>query len=119
MEDKLYFYKAFCYNCVDGDTIDVNIDLGFNLSSQNTRIRLLHINTPEKNRKSSKKAGLEAKAFLEEQILNKEIYVHSTKWDHFGRVLADVWTLEGQSINTLLIEKGYAVALDPNDKKSK
>lgn len=119
MKDKLYFYKAFCYNCVDGDTIDINIDLGFNLEHKKARVRLLYINSPEKNRVASKKAGLAAKTYLESIILNKTIYIHSTKWDHFGRILGQIFTEDGKDVSALVLESGHAVPYRSEAKKSK
>lgn len=86
MVDKLYTYKAKCTNVVDGDTIDVRIDYGFNTYADK-RIRLLNVDTPERGQH----LYAEAKQFVIEKVFDMDIYVQTYKSDTFGRYLANVY----------------------------
>jgi micrococcal nuclease len=99
---------------VDGDTIDVVIDLGFDISFS-SRVRLAGIDTPESRTRDLKEKalGLESKDYLKkklEQATNIVIRtekVNST--EKYGRILAWLY-LDGEtkSVNHEMIEKGYA-----------
>ena len=99
---------------VDGDTIDVTLDMGFDILYQQ-RVRLFGIDTPESRTrdKVEKKYGLLSKKFLQEQLKNaKKVNIKTYKGDEtgkFGRILGDVW-IDGKSINQTMCDKGYAVA---------
>ena len=98
---------------VDGDTIDVMLDLGFDIKYK-SRVRLFGIDTPESRTrdKVEKKYGLLSKKFLQEQIKSaKKITIKTYKGDEtgkFGRILGDVWA-DGKSINSIMCSKGHAV----------
>jgi micrococcal nuclease len=99
---------------VDGDTIDVEIDLGFNISYAQ-RVRLAGIDTPESRTKDAKEKvlGLEVKDRLKKAIdAAKDVVVKTELPDSsekYGRILGWVY-LDGntKSINEQLIEQGYA-----------
>jgi|LakMenEpi03Aug12_release.lakeMendotaPanAssembly.Ray.scaffolds.fasta_scaffold122382_2 micrococcal nuclease len=99
---------------VDGDTIDVDIDLGFNIS-YSQRVRLAGIDTPESRTKDKeeKALGLESKEFLKKAISSaKDVVIKTEKPDSsekYGRVLGWVF-LDGsnKSINEIMIDEGYA-----------
>ena len=99
---------------VDGDTIDVEIDLGFNISYAQ-RVRLAGIDTPESRTKDAKEKvlGLEVKDKLKKAIdAAKDVVVKTELPDSsekYGRILGWVY-LDGntKSINEQLIEQGYA-----------
>jgi len=99
---------------VDGDTIDVTLDMGFDILYQQ-RVRLFGIDTPESRTrdKEEKKYGLLSKYFLKDALSNgKKITIKTYKGDEtgkFGRILGDVW-IDGKSINQTMCDKGYAVA---------
>jgi micrococcal nuclease len=109
---------------VDGDTIDVNIDLGFDVCTKQ-RVRLLGIDTPESRTRDpeEKKFGLLSKKKLKEWCLKAvasekddiEIELRCPEADSrgkFGRVLAEIWVSEnGQwtNVNKWMCEEGYAV----------
>ena len=101
---------------VDGDTIDVDIDLGFNIS-YSQRLRLAGIDTPESRTtdKLEKTLGLESKEYLKSKFKDaKDIVVKTEKPDSsekYGRILGWVY-LDGntKSINEQMIEDGYAWA---------
>ena len=98
---------------VDGDTIDVTLDMGFDILYQQ-RVRLFGIDTPESRTrdKEEKKYGLLSKYFLKAELsLGKKITVKTYKGDEtgkFGRILGDIW-IDGKSVNQKMCDKGYAV----------
>ena len=112
----MYEYRAKVTRCVDGDTVDVNIDVGFNISYSG-RVRLVGIDTPESRTrdKVEKKFGLLAKEYLKTFIkeTGKNLII-KTKKDgkgKYGRILGELFKQgEEKSINTIMVEKGYAVA---------
>lgn len=101
-------------NVVDGDTIDVDIDLGFSVSFSQ-RLRLAGIDTPESRttNKTEKALGLESKDYLKTKLKDaKEVVVKTEKPDSsekYGRILGWVY-VDGstKSINEMMIEDGYA-----------
>jgi micrococcal nuclease len=101
-------------NVVDGDTIDVEIDLGFNVSFS-SRVRLAGIDTPESRTtdKAEKVLGLEAKEYLKSKIKDAKLVVIKTEKpdssEKYGRILGWLY-VDGNtiSINDQMIEDGYA-----------
>jgi micrococcal nuclease len=108
------YYVKKVSKVVDGDTIDVDIDLGFNISFT-SRVRLAGIDTPESRTtdKTEKALGLEAKAFLKSAIDSaKTVVIKTEKMDSsekYGRILGWVF-LDGSetSINEEMIKAGHA-----------
>jgi micrococcal nuclease len=101
-------------NVVDGDTIDVDIDLGFDITFS-SRVRLAGIDTPESRTsdKMEKALGLEAKAYLKKKIADaKTVVIRTEKSDSsekYGRILGWLYIDgEGESINNQMINDGYA-----------
>lgn len=111
----MYTYKAKLIRVVDGDTIDAEIDLGFDTIVRK-RIRLYGINTPDTKTKdiAEKEKGLAAKQRLTE-LLNSEFVVETilNKRGKYGRVLGVVYNqLEDKTrlnINEALVDEGHAV----------
>jgi micrococcal nuclease len=101
-------------NVVDGDTIDVDIDLGFDISLMK-RVRMAGIDTPESRTsdKFEKALGLEAKEYLKKNIKDAKDIVIKTELpdssEKYGRILGWVY-IDGasKSINEKMIEDGYA-----------
>jgi micrococcal nuclease len=101
-------------NVVDGDTIDVDIDLGFDISLSK-RVRMAGIDTPESRTtdKAEKALGLEAKEYLKKNIKDaKEVVIKTELPDSsekYGRILGWVY-VDGssKSVNEMMIEDGYA-----------
>jgi micrococcal nuclease len=99
---------------VDGDTIDVDIDLGFNIS-YTQRVRLAGIDTPESRTKDAREKvlGLEVKDKLKKSIEAANLVVVKTEkpdsTEKYGRILGWVY-LDGdtRSLNEQLIDEGYA-----------
>lgn len=111
----MYQYKAIVERIVDGDTIDVVIDLGFKITTFQ-RIRLAKINTPEtynvKKDSEEYKKGLAAKQFVEQRIAaNKnEIQLETEKvTEKYGRYIGTIWLADSTvTLNDELVEKGFA-----------
>jgi len=108
------YYVKQVIKVVDGDTIDVVIDLGFDISFT-SRVRLAGIDTPESRTKdlAEKVLGLESKKYLADRIKSaKNIVIKTEKInssEKYGRILGWLYLDgEGTSINTEMIEKGYA-----------
>ena len=108
------YYVKKVTKVVDGDTIDVDIDLGFDISFS-SRVRLAGIDTPESRTrdKMEKALGLEAKAYLKSQIDSaKTIVIKTEKMnssEKYGRILGLLF-LDGSeaSMNEKMIADGYA-----------
>ncbi len=112
MKEHLYYYRAKVVSVYDGDTIRVNLDLGFKTWIKNEKIRLARINAPEL-RGPEREAGLQARDFLREQILQKEVILQTLKdrQGKYGRYLGEIWLeKEGKwvNINDMLVENGFA-----------
>jgi micrococcal nuclease len=108
-----YFVKEV-KNVVDGDTIDVIIDLGFDILFS-SRVRLAGIDTPESRTtdKAEKALGIEAKEYLKKQLKDaKSVVIRTEKMDSsekYGRILGWVYVNgESESINNKMINDGYA-----------
>lgn len=111
----MYTYRVRkVHKVVDGDTIDVDIDLGFNVSFYQ-RVRLAGIDTPESRTtdKAEKELGLEVKKKLGDYLANaKDVVIRTQKPDStekYGRILGWLY-IDGAetSINEALIAGGYA-----------
>lgn len=109
----LYSYKCKIVRVVDGDTVDVDIDLGFEVWMQNQRIRLYGIDCPEcRTRDKEEKAhGYLAKKFVEENLpVGSECFLNTTEKGKYGRYLGTLKMIEsGRTINTLLLKAHLAV----------
>ncbi len=91
-----FWYGATVIGVVDGDTVDLMVDLGFSVHHK-IRVRLYGINTPESRTKDlkEKELGLKAKKFVEDWITNhKWVFVNTIpdKNDKYGRVLARIYS---------------------------
>ena len=108
------YYVKKVTNVVDGDTIDVEIDLGFDISFS-SRVRLAGIDTPESRTKdkAEKALGLEVKEYLKSKIKDaKSVVIKTEKMDSSekcGRILGWVF-LDGSSVslNEKMIADGHA-----------
>ena len=101
---------------VDGDTMDVIVDMGFKITT-NQRIRLAKINTPETYRRKKDsdeyKAGMAAKNYVIDRLAanNNEFIMETEKNPGvYGRYLGTIWLDDSEtSLNDELLEKGHAV----------
>lgn len=115
---RIYIYKAVVRRIIDGDTISLDIDLGFNQWMHDQHIRLAGIDTPETRTKDleEKKRGLAAKAFVEQHLKpgdsvlldSREFKDQSGK---YGRILGDIAfehpEFGSMSITALLKDAGH------------
>jgi len=130
-----HIYKCKVVRIVDGDTIDVDIKLGFRMRIEKQRCRFYNIDTPESRintkdegliggktlsqRRKEKKLGLASKARMK-KLCCKEVYIESLdggKPEKYGRLLVNLFTLEGINIGKLLIDEGHAVKYSGGKKK--
>ena len=104
----MYEYRAYVKSVYDGDTITVDIDLGFGVLLQSQKIRLLKINAPE-IRGSERKMGLISRDALREKISDKWIVIKTTrdKKGKYGRWLGEIW-IDEVCINDWMISEGFA-----------
>jgi len=116
----MYEYNCKVEKVVDGDTIDVVLDLGFDILYK-SRVRLYGIDTPESRTRNldEKARGKMAAAFLKEAVEDGEKVVIQTKLKDsrgkFGRVLGDV-VVDNVNINKLMIQCHLAVAYHGQSK---
>jgi micrococcal nuclease len=114
----MYEYRATILKVVDGDTVDVDIDLGFGIWQRNERVRIMGIDTPESRTSDDEEKvfGLAAKKRLtellqEHTILVTEVNKHGEDMKgKFGRILGDFKTDSGTKVTEVLINEGHAVA---------
>ena len=105
---------------VDGDTIDILIDLGFDLTKKE-RVRLAGIDTPESRTKDleEKAMGLEAKEFLTRRLtdgMTSGLRVKTEKDGKYGRMLGSIYCGD-TNINTEMVYRGYAWKYDGGTKE--
>ena len=111
----MFDYMVKVTRVVDGDTIDVSVDLGFDIW-HNARVRMMGIDTPESRTRNleEKALGLASKARLKELLKGKKVKIVCSKEGKgkFGRILADVHTIDKEgndvNVNNQLIEEGHA-----------
>jgi len=113
-----FSYGAKPLKVIDGDTIDLMIDLGFNIHHK-IRVRLYGVNTPESRTKDAaeKELGLKAKSFTADWLDGHQwVYVNTIpdKNDKYGRILARIFSSDQVNepttacLNTDIIQAGYA-----------
>jgi micrococcal nuclease len=109
----MYEYRCAVLRVVDGDTVDVDIDLGFGVWLRNERVRIMGIDTPESRTSDEveKIFGLAAKKRLGE-ILGETAILRTQKPgksdEKFGRILGD-FVIGDKTVCSMLIEEGHAV----------
>ena len=101
-----FTYKAYLVLIVDGDTLHVGVDLGFNIVTIQ-KLRLRGLDAPE----AGTPGGDAAREYLEEKLgpRGTPLLIKIATTDKYNRYLADVWTTDGAYVNQLLIDKGFAV----------
>jgi micrococcal nuclease len=126
----MYEYRATIVKVVDGDTVDVDIDLGFGIVLSDERVRVMGIDTPESRTrdKVEKKFGLAAKARLK-QLLGKtctlKTQINKSGEDmkgKFGRILGDFDVYDNktdswQPVTKVLVSEGHAVPYHGQNKE--
>ena len=125
-EKTMHEYKVNIIKVVDGDTVDVDIDLGFGIWLHKERVRVMGIDTPESRTsdKVEKIFGLAAKARLSsllgaEAILQTQV---SKKGEDmkgkFGRVLGNFVSINGEKCAAVLVREGHAVVYQGGSKEN-
>lgn len=109
IETNLYTYRAQVISVYDGDTLTVDIDLGFSVVMRQQTVRLSRINAPEL-RGSTADLGFKSRNALRDKVLDKTIILKTIKdsREKYGRWLGEVW-VDGICVNDWLIENGFAV----------
>lgn len=113
---EMFFYQARVVDVIDGDTLDLMIDLGFNVH-HSIRVRLNGVNTPESRTTDlrEKALGLQAKAYTKDWTTrHPNVFVSTVKdkKEKFGRILARVYSDANKTacLNDDLIDSGNARA---------
>jgi micrococcal nuclease len=118
----MYEYRCTVLRVVDGDTVDVDIDLGFAVWLKKERVRIMGIDTPESRTRDSveKLFGIAAKNRLGE-ILGETVILRTQKPgksdEKFGRILGDFILKDGRMVTEILIEEGHAVPYSGGSKE--
>ena len=114
----MYKYKCEVRRVVDGDTVDVDIDLGFDVILKDQRIRLVGIDTAEvRNTNLEQKwFGLQASDFVSNILVDRTVVLHSKEFKgKFGRILGDLYIKEYDKFLTeFLLEKSLAIPYTPD-----
>ena len=115
----MYEYRCKILRVVDGDTVDVDIDLGFGVWLRKERVRMMGIDTPESRTrdKEEKKFGLAAKDFVKSKMPVGSMQVLKTEIDKsgddkkgkFGRILGD-FLIDEDRLTDIMVSEGHAVA---------
>ena len=111
-------YDVVLLKCVDGDTVDVDIDLGFGVWLKDERVRIMGIDTPESRTsdKVEKLFGTAAKNRLKELLEHGGKLITTENKDgedmkgKFGRILGDFRTPSGELVTDIMIAEGHCVA---------
>jgi micrococcal nuclease len=118
----MYEYKCIIVNIVDGDTVDVDISLGFDIWLFKKRIRLYNIDTPECRTRDleEKKYGLLAKEFVQNALpvgSTQTLITILDKNEKYGRILGKIKLADGSIINNLLVSNYLAVEYNGESKE--
>lgn len=127
----MYEYRAKILRVVDGDTVDVDIDLGFGVWMHKERVRMMGIDTPESRTrdKVEKKFGLASKEYVKAYLPIGSMQVLKTEIDKsgedkkgkFGRILGDFLVYDSKQdaqkkLTEIMISRGYGVAYHGQSK---
>lgn len=117
----MYTYKVNLVKVVDGDTVDVDIDLGFDVILKDQRVRLYGIDTPECRTRDlvEKQFGLLAKQKVEDLLAEGDITLVCKEYNSkgkFGRIIGEL-ICDGININDYMIENHYAASYFGDSKE--
>jgi|TARA_A200000159_G_scaffold91999_2_gene85462 micrococcal nuclease len=108
----VYRYRVYITRVVDGDTVDVDVDLGFSTVLKKQRVRMMAIDTPESRTRDleEKFYGKQSKYFLEGLLKDQKIQLVSHDKGKFGRILGELF-IDGleTSVNQTMINNNHAV----------
>ncbi len=108
----MYRYKVEVTRIVDGDTVDVDVDLGFGMIYKKQRVRMMGIDTPESRTRDleEKFYGKASKAHLVSKLEGKEVQLVSHDKGKFGRILGELFIDDNPiSVNQQMIDEYHAV----------
>jgi micrococcal nuclease len=112
----MYQYKAKILKVIDGDTVEIDLDLGFNIVLANQKVRLAGVDTPESRTTNleEKPRGLLSKKKLQEKLpVGTWAIIETLRSDNnddkFGRILGVFIAADGTRVNQWLIDNNYAV----------
>ena len=115
-------YSIQVNRVIDGDSLDIDIILGFGIVLQNRRLRLEGVDTPElrTSDEEEKQFGLRAKSFVVDWCSNRDLYVvvknNGDEYDKFGRILGQIQDNEGNNLVTDIITNYHGVAYKGQNK---
>ena len=118
----MYEYNCKIVRIIDGDTVDVDIDLGFDVCLVKQRIRLFGVDTPESRTRDAveKKFGIMAKNFVKGRLPVGSNQVLRTRLEDsrgkFGRILGE-FVMEDSTLNRLLVATNNAVPYSGQSKE--
>ena len=125
-EKTMYEYRCKILKVVDGDTVDIDIDLGFGVWLHKERVRMMGIDTPEsRTRDLTEKAfGLASKQFVKDHLPIGSMQVLKTEIDKsgedakgkFGRILGELYSFD-TNINDKMVEECHAVGYHGQSKE--
>ena len=109
----MYQYRCQILRVVDGDTVDIDIDLGFGVWMRKQRVRLYGVDTPESRTRDleEKKFGMMAKKYVKDHLpvgSDQILITHKDGKGKFGRILGQ-FVVEMTTLNDLLIKNHHAV----------
>jgi len=107
-----YRYNVKVTRVVDGDTVDVDIDLGFGMVYKKQRVRMMGIDTPESRTRDleEKFYGLASKEHLKKILKDQEVQLQSHDKGKFGRILGELFIGNSNfSVNQQMIKDYHAV----------
>lgn len=120
----MYQYKAKILKVLDGDTVDIDLDLGFNIVMANQRVRMAGIDTPESrtvDKEEKIRGNLSKKKLAEKLPIGSVVIIETQKSDNnddkFGRILAKFILEDGSSLNQWMIDNNYAVLYQGENKE--
>lgn len=120
----MYQYKAKILKVLDGDTVDIDLDLGFNIVFSNQRVRMAGIDTPESrttDKEEKIRGNLSKKKLAEKLPIGSVVTIETQKSDNnddkFGRILAIFLLEDGTSLNQWMIDNNYAVLYQGENKE--
>ena len=108
----MYRYKVYVTKIVDGDTVDVDIDLGFGMIYKKQRVRMMGIDTPESRTRDleEKFYGKASKAHLTKILNGQDVQLVSHDKGKFGRILGELYVGNSNfSVNQQMIKEYHAV----------
>jgi len=114
---NLFHYRAAVDRVVDGDTIDVTLDLGFDIQMKG-RVRFHGVNAPESRTRDAveKQKGLAAKRYVEDWVsgLENRVIIQTTLDDKgkYGRILGRILNNDGECLNDEMVSLGHATPYD-------